>query len=825
MPEVTEETAMQNHARLVVIGAGIVGCSAVYHLTQMGWKDIAVLDQGPLFDTGGSTTHAPGLVFQTNFSKMMTGLSGNTVSLYNSLDLDGDPCFFPVGSLEVAYTPERLEDLKRKLGSARSWELEAHLISPEEAGSRLPLLDADRIQGAYYVPSDGIAKAVRACEAMARASEPGAAFHGQTTVTGIEVVNGRVRAVNTDRGRVVADQVLICAGIWGPRIGRMAGISIPLTPVQHLYALTAPLPELAGETREVVHPILRHQDFAMYFRQQGDRYGIGSYRHEPLLVSPDDLVSPDEAERSPSIMEFTPEHFTAARKAADELLPALKSAGLDYRINGLFSFTPDGLPLLGESVDVRGLWVAEAVWITHGGGVGQAVAEWMDSGAPEIDLGDADLNRFGPYVHTTEYVEARGAQQYREVYDIIHPLEQMGHPRGLRVSPFHPRLEELDAVFFENAGWERPQWFGANGVLVDEEDDLPSRAGWEARYWSPIQGAEHRATRRGAGLCDITPFTKIEITGAGALDFLQRIAANRIDRPVGTVIYTALLNARGGIVADLTVTRLAADRFLVLTGAASGMRDLAWISSHARDVRAVHVADVTSARCGLGLWGPEARRILQRVCDDDLTNRALPYFSAREIRIGAVPALALRLSYVGELGWELYAPAEFGLRLWDTLREAGADHGLVALGGGAFDSLRLEKGYRLWGADIHTEYNPYEAGLGWAVRLDKGDFTGRDALLKIREAGVDRKLCCLTLDDQEAVVMGKEPILDGNRVLGYVTSANHGYTVGRFIAYGYLPLAFAEPGTSVAIEYFGERCPATVSREPLYDPRGEKLKS
>ncbi len=816
---------MQSQSRLVVIGAGIVGCSTVYYLTRLGWKDIVVLDQGPLFDTGGSTSHAPGLVFQTNFSKTMTDLAKDTVELYNTLNLDGRPCFHPVGSLEVAYTPERLEDLKRKLGAARSWNLEAHLISPEEARSRLPLLDAGRIHGAYYVPSDGIAKAVRACEAMARASEPGAGFHGGTTVTGIEVVNGRVRGVNTDRGRIASDQVLICAGIWGPRIGRMVGVSIPLTPVQHLYALTGPLPELAGETREVVHPILRHQDSAMYFRQQADRYGIGSYNHEPLLVRPDDLVSPDKAKLSPSIMEFTPEHFSAAREAADELLPALRRAGLDYRINGLFSFTPDGLPLLGESVDVRGLWVAEAVWITHGGGVGQVVAEWMDSRAPQIDLRDADVNRFGPHVYTPEYVDARGAQQYREVYDIIHPLEQMDHPRDLRVSPFHPRLNELDAVFFEGAGWERPQWFEANGALLDEVEDLPSRSGWEARYWSPVQGVEHRATRQRAGLCDITPFTKIEVAGEGALDFLERIAANRIDRPVGAVVYTALLNSRGGIVSDLTITRLAPDRFLVLTGAATGMRDLAWLSLHSRDERAVHITDVTSAFCGLGLWGPEARRILQRVCNDDLTNRAFPYFSAREIRIGAVPVLALRLSYVGEPGWEIYAPSEFGLRLWDTLWEAGGDHGLVALGGGAFDSLRLEKGYRLWGADIHTEYNPYEAGLGWAVRLEKGDFTGREALLEIRKKGIARKLCCLTLDDPCAVVMGKEPILNGSRVLGYVTSANHGYTVGEFIAYGYLPLEFAKPGTSVEIEYFGNCHRATVSHEPLYDPRGERLKS
>jgi dimethylglycine oxidase len=808
---------VRQHARLVIIGAGIVGCSAAYHLAGKGWRDIVVLEQGPLVETGGSTSHAPGLVFQTNPSRAMTELAKRTVALYTQLGDEAAPCFYPVGSMEVATTPARLAELRRRRGFGKSWGLGGDVLSPGEARAKLPLLDDASILGAYYVPSDGIAKAVVACERMAGAVEArGVTLLGHTPAVAIEVEGGRVHGVSTPRGRIAAEAVLICAGIWGPRVGRLAGIALPLQPMQHLYARTAPLPELAGETREAAHPILRHQDRSMYFRQHADAYGFGSYRHEPLPVEP-------AAVPSPAIMPFTPEHFEGAQAAAARLLPALRSAALPYRINGVFSFTPDGFPLLGESGSVRGLWVAEAVWITHAGGVGEAIAEWMAEGDPGFDLHECDLNRFPAHALTPAYVRARAAQQYREVYDIVHPLQQAERPRNLRLSPFYRRQQEQGAVFFETAGWERPQWFSANERLLNGER-VPDRTGWEAREWSPIQGAEHRATRRAAALFDLTPFTKIEVAGAGALAFLEHLCANRIDQPEGKVIYTSMLNERGGIMCDLTVTRLGAGRFLVLTGGAMGTRDLAWIRGHAPGDGTVRVDDVTAAYCGLGLWGPNARTILRAVCADPLSNEAFPYFSARAVTIDTTPALALRVSYVGELGWELYAPSEYGQHLWDTLWEAAGDHGLIGLGVGAFDSLRLEKGYRLWGADIDAEHNPLEAGLAFAVKPAKGPFIGRDALLRIRAERPARRLCCLTLANAGRVVLGKEPILDGDRVLGYVTSANYGYTVGRGIAYGYLPSSHAAPGTPLEIEYFGERYPATVSDEPLYDPKGLRLR-
>ena len=816
---------MVRQARLIIIGAGIVGCSAAYHLARMGWRDIVVLDQGPLFATGGSTSHAPGLVFQTNPSRSMTEFAKQSVRLYSELELDGTSCFSPVGSMEVALTPARWEDLKRRLGYGLSWGLRGALLTPDEAKAKLPLLDASKIHGAYFVQDDGIAAALRACEAMARAAvELGTSFCGSAHVTGIEVERGRVRGVLTTEGRIASDQALICAGIWGPSVGRMAGIQIPLSPMQHLYVRTAMVPQLAGETRDAAHPVLRHQDKSMYFRQHGDSYGIGSYRHEPLLVDPEDLRSGYTGSEMPSVMPFTPEHFDAAHTAAVELLPALRGLPLVYRINGMFSFTPDGFPLIGESADVRGLWVAEAVWITHAGGVGRAVAEWMAEGTPALDLHESDLNRFASHAKTPTYVRVRAAQQYREVYDIMHPLQQIERPRGLRLSPFHRRLMEHGAVFFEAAGWERPQWLQSNERLLDRYA-VPDRSGWEARYWSPIQGAEHLAAREAAVLFDLTPFTKIDVDGPDALPFLQRLCANQIDQPVGKVIYTAMLNERGGIECDLTVTRLGPDHFLVLTGGAVGMHDLTWIRRHIHPDDGMRITDVTSMHCALGLWGPRSREVLSRVSDDDLSNRGFPYFTAKRITIDTIPVLALRVSYIGELGWELYAHAEYGLRLWDVLWEAGRSMDIIPLGVGAFDSLRLEKGYRLWGSDIQPECDPFEAGIGFAVKLEKGDFLGRKALTQRNEQRRTRRLCCMTLDEPATVVMGKEPILDREQVVGYVTSANYGYTVGSGIVYGYLPTSHAAVGQKVAIQYFGRRLPATVSREPLYDPKGLRLKS
>ncbi|VEP12599.1 Dimethylglycine oxidase [Hyella patelloides LEGE 07179] len=801
---------MKNKAKLVIIGAGIVGCSTAYHLAKLGWQDIVVIDRGPLFATGGSTSHAPGLVFQINYSKTMTLLAKYTVELYSQLQTAEGSAFYSVGGIEVAYTEARWQELKRKVGWAKSWGIEyAKLLTPEQAKEKVPLLDETEILGAFYVPTDGIAKAVIAAEALANFAidSDAAKFYGDTQVLDIEVEQGQVKSVVTDKGNITTDKVLVCAGIWGPLIGEMVGEVIPLVPAQHQYVKTTPLPELAGETREVVHPIIRNQDKSTYFRQHADCYGVGSYDHEPLLVDPKDILSHKEAPIMPSLMQFTEEHFQAAWQSTIELLPSLAETELPYKINGMMSFTPDGFPVIGESSKVKGFWVAEAVWVTHGGGVGKVVAELLTTGIPSLDLHECDINRFPQVTQSREYIWESAAQQYRDVYDIIHPQAQpKTQYRQLRLSPFYPRLQELGAVFFTSAGWERPQWFESNAKLL-EKYSIPQREGWSAQNWSPIQGAEHLATREGVALYDLTPFTKLKVTGEKALEYLQYLCANKINSTVGKVTYTSMLDANGGIMCDLTITCLGKEQFWVITGGAVGGHDLAWMKLHLPQDHSVNIADVSSSYCCLGLWGPLAPKVLSAVTDADVSQEG--FFTARQIYLGSIPALAVRVSYVGELGWEIYVPTESGLKLWDLLWSAGQSYGIIAAGGGAFESLRLEKGYLLWGADIHTECDPYEAGLGFAVKPNKGEFIGRDALLQRKEYQ-SRKLCYLTLDDPKVVVMGKEPVLSGEKILGYVTSADYGYSLGRCFIYAYLPLSYAAPGTTVEIEYFGDRYLATV---------------
>jgi glycine cleavage system aminomethyltransferase T len=677
------------------------------------------------------------------------------------------------------------------------------------------------------VPSDGVARAVQIVAALAgMAARRGVAFEGGVTVTGFDVGAGHVRAVETDHGRIECERVLICAGIWGPTVGAMAGVPVPLVAVEHQLVWTEPIPELAGERREVVHPILRHQGMAMYFRHRGDHYGVGNYRHEPIAVAQRELRPPG-GQTPPAIMPFTPDDFDVAEAEAARILPPLKGAMRPAdparSINGMFSFTPDAGSIVGESAAVRGVWVCEAVWITHAAGMARQVAEWMALGEPSYDLAEADANRFYPYQTTPPYVLERGKQQYREVYDVIHPRQQMARPRNLRLTPFHARQAALGATFVVGAGWERPQWFEANRSLLDGAP-WEDRDEWAVRLWSPIEGAEHLATRSRAALFDLTPFAKFDVEGPDAEAFLERICVNRIGRPLGTIVYTSMLTARGGIRCDLTITREGEQRFRVVTGGVSGQHDLAWLCAQLRDRERVSITERTGSTFVLGLWGPRARAILQSVTDADVSNQAFPYMTARYLDIGEVgPVWAQRISYVGELGWELYGDFAMGDRAWQLLWEAGREHGLIAAGLGAFDTLRLEKGYRLWGQDIHTEYHPLEAGLGFAVRWAK-DFQGKAALEAIRESGVTRRLVPILLDDPLAVVLGKEPIRVGGRVAGYVTSAGYGYSIGRGIAYGYLPVELAAEGTSVEIEYFDQRYPATVATEPLVDPKGERLK-
>ncbi len=825
---------MRDRAQTVIVGAGIVGVSAAYHLANLGASDVLVIDQGPLFATGGSTSHAPGIVFQINPSRTMCRLAGDSVGLYADIDLDGERCWYGTGSLEVATTPERVEELKRRQGFARSYGIDGSgLLEPEEAAQKSPLLDPGSILAALWVPSDGAAKSVQIVTRLARDAESrGVAFEGGVSVTGFDRRDGRVRAVETDRGRIECDRVLICAGLWGPTVGALAGVPIPLVAVQHQLVWTDPVPgleALVGDTW-MQQPVVRHQDGSSYFRQRGDHFGVGNYRHEPIVTPQEEIRRTGEG-AMPSLMPWTPDDFDVCEAEAGRLFPALRGtmrpSDPARSLNGMFSFTPDGGSVVGESASTRGVWVCEAVWVTHAAGMARQVAEWMVEGEPSYDLAEADANRFYPFQTSAPFVVERGKQQYREVYDIIHPLQQPARPRDLRLTPFFARHLGLGAEFFTSAGWERPRWFRENRALVGGvAHEWARRSGWAARGWSPEVGAEHLATRSHAGLFDITPFAKFDVSGPDALSYLERIFANRIDRPVGSIVYTAALTPKGGIRLDLTVIRKDERLFRLVTGGGSGPHDVAWLRSQIRADERVTISERTGSLFALGLWGPRARDILERVTDADVANDAFPYLTARYLNVGEVsPVWAQRISYAGELGWELYGQFAMGDRVWDLLWRAGIEHGMVAAGSGAFDSLRLEKGYRLWGQDINTEHDPLEAGLGFAVHWDK-EFQGRAALEAIRDAGgPPRRLSCITLDDPRVVVMGYEPIWHEGRVAGYVTSAAYGYAVGRGIAYGYLPAEAAVAGTAVEVEYFGVRHAATVGNEPLWDPKGERLKA
>ena len=822
--------------RVVIIGAGIVGTNLADELVTRGWTDITVVEQGPLDLPGGSTSHAPGLVFQTNPSKSMTLFAKYTVEKLLALESDGQRCFNQVGGLEVATTQERLEELKRKHGWASSWGIEARLIGPDECLQRYPLLNPDVVLGGLHIPSDGLALAARATQLLIeRTRAAGVRYLGATPVTGVEQADGRVTGVVTPDGVLPADIVVSCAGFWGVEVGAMVGMDIPLLPLAHQYVKTTTVPALEGRNDQpngAGLPILRHQDQDLYYREHGDRYGIGYYGHRPMPVVAASLgLTPEHVDdqHMPSRLAFTAEDFEPAWKASLELLPTLRDTEIADGFNGIFSFTPDGGSLVGQSPDVDGFWVAEAVWVTHSAGIARALAEVLTTGRSEICLADCDVSRFEDVQLARSYVEETSQQNFVEIYDILHPLQPKESPRGLRVSPFHARQRELGAAFLEAGAWERPFWYESNAALLDQLPDAwrpVERDAWSARFYSPIAAVEAWKTRTAVAMFDMTPLRRLEVSGPGAVDLLQRLTTGDVAKKPGAVTYTLLLDDHGGIRSDITVARLAEETFQV---GANGPADLVHLSREARRQRRdspdrwVQVRDITGGTCCIGLWGPLAREVVAAISPDDFSNDGLRYFRARKATIGGVPVTAMRLSYVGELGWELYTTADNGQRLWDALWQAGQPHGVVAAGRTAFNSLRLEKGYRSWGTDMTTEHDPYEAGVGFAVRTAKNAFVGKEALAGRSEETVSRRLRCLTVDDARSVVIGKEPVWMGQERVGYVTSAAYGYTVGKPIAYAYLPSSLSE-GDAVEIEYFGERIRATVTPEPLYDPEMTRLR-
>ena len=811
--------------KVVIIGAGIVGSALADELSERGWTNITVLDRGPLFLTGGSSSHAPGLVFQTNPSKTMTAFAGYTIDKYRSLEHPDGWCFNSVGGLEVATTDERWTDLHRKAGWAASRDVEFSLLSPDEVLELYPLLDRDRIRGGLFTPKDGLAKAMRAVEAQARrAMERGVEFRGHQEVVEVIQASGRVTGVRTAEGIVDADVVVCCAGFWGAEFGRRVGLTIPLVPMAHQYAITDQVAPLVGRNTPLAEaglPILRHQDGDLYYREHGDRLGIGYYDHRPMPVTdlstlPAGDTSRISAEEMPSKLLFTEEDFAPAWRESVSLLPTLADNKIDSAFNGIFSFTVDGHSIMGEHRDLAGFWVAEAVWVTHSAGVARALAQWLVDGTPEHDVHECDLYRFEDAALIDDVILPTASQQFAEVYDVIHPHDQRGEPREVRTSPFHREHIDLGAYFFEGGMWERPAWFEANAGLlerlVDEGLRIPEREGWGARHWSPIAVAEAAWTRAAVAAYDMTPLTRYEVSGPGAVAFLQHLTTNNVDKSVGSVIYTLMLEPTGGVRSDLTVARLAPDRFQV---GANGPLDMDWMMRHLPDDGSVTVRDITGGTCCIGLWGPLARDLLAPLTPADLSNTGLKYFRAIETSIGSVPVTLMRVSYVGELGWEIYASDEYGYKLWKTLFAAGEPYGLIAAGRIAFNSLRIEKGYRSAGTDMTIEHTPAAAGLGFAVRMKKDDFIGRAAL---ENAPTPKQtLRTIMLDNPDAVLLGKEPVSIDGAVVGYVTSAGYSPTVERTLAYAWLPTEYAD-GTAVSVQYLGVPETAVVVADPVVDP-------
>jgi glycine cleavage system aminomethyltransferase T/glycine/D-amino acid oxidase-like deaminating enzyme len=830
-----------DHADVVVIGAGIVGNCLVGHLARLGWRNIVQVDKGPLPDPGGSTGHASNFIFPVDHGKEFALLTLDSQRQYEEMGVQ-----VTCGGIEIARTPERVHELRRRMSSARRFGVEAHLLDPDEVLELVPFVNRDVVLAGFYTPSVSVVDSLRAGTIMREEAQELGALTSlpNTEVLDLDVTDGRITGVRTDRGDITAGTVVVACGVWSPRIAAMAGATIPLTPAVHQMIDVGPIPELIETGTEIAYPIVRDMDTLMYERQNGGDMEVGSYAHRPILHRPDEIPSIAASQLSPTQMPFTSDDFDPQMEDALELMPdilTVEGAGVRHAINGLLSLTPDGGPVLGETIEVTGLWSAAAVWIKEGPGVGKALAEWMTHGEAEIDLHGADVARFHSHARTVSHVEARTSEGFNKTYGIVHPREQWESSRPIRVSPFYARQQELGAVFFEAAGWERPQWYEANAGLVEEYGVQDRPHEWDARWWSPISNAEHLAMRDRVAMIDLTAFTLFDVIGPGAPDFMQRMTVAQMDRPVGRIIYTPVLTPNGGFRSDLTVVRLAEDHFRIITGGADGPRDHKWFTDHLPEDGSAQLVDVTSAWCTLGLWGPRARDVLASITEDDVSDEAIPFGTARWITVGAIPVLAVRISYVGDLGWELHAATEHGLALWDMVAMAGQQHGIVPAGIGVYGTTgRLEKGYRLMGAELESEYDPVEAGLA-LPKVKSADFIGREAYLKARESDPVAVLCTLTVDDHTSAdgtaryMSGGEPIVtpEGERIVdakgrpSYVTSAGSGPSVGKYLLLAYLPAELAVEGTQLAVEYIGERYPVTVAsagRTPVFDPDDSRMK-
>jgi len=806
---------LPDRARVVIIGGGVGGASIAHHLAKLGERDVVLLDRSEL--TSGSTFHSAGLVGQLRSSVSLTRMMMDSVELYRTLDCGWVQC----GGIRLACTPEREQEVLRQVAWAKTFGLPLELISPEQARELFPLMSTEGVRCASYLPSDGYLDPSLLTTALVDgAREGGCRVFTHTRVTGIDLDGARVRGVQTEWGPIQAEVVVNAGGMFAAEVGRLAGVRVPVVPFAHEYLVSQPFRDrVPGEHL----PTLRDPDLLIYFREEGGGLVMGGYERQSAPWALDEhLLDAIPADFNGRLLEEDWPRFEEIAANSARRVPVMDELKVTRLINGPEAFTPDNEFCLGES-EVRGFFVA-AGFCAHGlagaGGIGRVMAEWIIEGEPTMDVWEMDIRRFGPHFRSPGYTLKRTREVYETYYDIRYPGHERQAGRPLRTSSAYPWHTEHGAALGEKAGWERVNWYESNAGLGDES--LRPR-GWAGMHWSPAIGAEHRATRECAGLFDESSFAKLEIAGPGAADFLERLCDNHVTRDVGAITYTQMLNRRGGIECDFTVTRVEEELFSIVTGTAFGNHDISWIRRHAPADGSVRCADVTARWACFALWGPRARDILSPLTDDPLD---FGYMHMRELAVGDVPVRALRVTFVGELGWELYCPTEYGAGLWRTLWNAGRPHGLLAGGYRAIDSLRLEKGYRVWAADITPDETPYEAGLGFCVKSD-GTFLGASALgIGASSAPGEplKRLRCLTLKDPRSVALGNEPVRVDGEILGRVTSGGYGYTVERSIAYAYLP-ALIEVGTAIEVDIFGEWVAGEVAREPLFDPKGERVRA
>ena len=811
---------LPDETRVVVIGGGIMGCSLAYHLTKLGWRDVVLLERKKL--TCGSTWHAAGLVREVLGSYTMTRLAQYSMTLFKTLEEETGQAtgLKQNGSIGIAVNEARWEEHRRAAGLAKARGVEVELITPQRAKELYPLLNVEDVLGAIYFPHDGQCNPADTTMALAKGARMGGArIFEDTKVTGILSARGRVAGVQTEHGDIKAEVVVNCAGLWAREVGLMAGVAVPLHACEHFYVVTEPMDGVPPDL-----PVLRDMDGSAYYKEDAGKLLIGAFEQAAKPWGMDGIPEDFAFDELPEDMD----HFMPVLEGAMHRIPALQEVGIRTFFNGPESFTPDNRYMLGAAPELGNFYVAagfNSIGIQSAGGAGQALAEWIVGGAAPFDLSELDIRRVQPFQNNKAYLYHRASEALGLLYDLHWPYRQYETARGVRLSPLHERLKERGACFGEVAGWERPNWYAPDGVEPKYEYS------YKRQNWFDHSAAEHRAVREAVGLLDQTSFAKFLVQGADAEAALQRICANDVAVPAGKVVYTQWLNERGGIEADLTLTRLAEDRYMVITGAAVGPRDLDWLNRHLPEGARVTVTEVTSAIAVIGIMGPNARALLARLTGADLSNHAFPFGTSREIEIGFATVRATRITYVGELGWELYVPTEFARGVFDAIVAEGGDFGLKPVGMHAMDSLRIEKAYRHWGHDITGEDTPLEAGLGFAVRFDKNQpFIGRDALLGQRQAGVKKRLVQFALEDPEPLLYHNEPVLRDGEMVGYLTSGNYGHHLGRAVGLGYVghpdgvDADFVNSG-SYEIEVAGERFAARASLRPLYDPKAERVKA